>query len=53
MLTPTTARKPYRARGCIDIMSGRLKDWRHVAMRYDRITHTLFSAICLAATVSF
>ncbi|MDP3415946.1 MAG: hypothetical protein Q8S40_08185, partial [Falsiroseomonas sp.] len=31
----------------------RLKDWRRIAMRYDRCTHTFFSAITLAATVTF
>jgi transposase len=34
-------------------MFGRLKDWRHIAMRYDHCAHTFFSAITLAATVSF
>ena len=34
-------------------MFGRIKDWRRIAMRYDRYTHTFFSAICLAATVIF
>ena len=32
---------------------GRLKDWRRVATRYDRCAHTFFSAICIAATVTF
>ena len=30
-----------------------LKDWRRVATRYDRCTHTFFSAICIAAIVIF
>jgi len=34
-------------------MLGRLKDWRRIATRYDRCAHTFFSAICLAATVTF
>ncbi len=34
-------------------MLGRLKDWRRIAMHYDRCTHTFFSAICIAATVIF
>ncbi|MDB5369290.1 MAG: transposase, partial [Roseomonas sp.] len=34
-------------------MFGRLKDWRRIAMRYDRCAHTFFSAICLAATTLF
>jgi transposase len=43
----------YKTRGRIEIMFGRLKDWRRVAMRYDRAAHTFFSAIGVAATVIF
>ena len=43
----------YRQRHKIENMFGRLKDWRRIAMRYDRCAHTFFSAICIAATVSF
>jgi len=43
----------YRQRYKIEIMFGRLKDWRRVAMRYDRCAHTFMSAITLAATVLF
>ena len=43
----------YRTRGRIEMMFGRLKDWRRIAMRYDRAAHTFFSAICIAATVIF
>ena len=34
-------------------MFGRLKDWRRIAMRYDRCAHTFMSAICLAPTILF
>ena len=34
-------------------MFGRLKDWRRIAMRYDRAAHTFVSAIFVAATVIF
>ncbi len=37
----------------IEVMFDRLKDWRRIAMRYDRCAHTFFSAICLAAVVIF
>ena len=37
----------------IEIMFGRLKDWRRVATRYDRCPTVFFSAIALAATVIF
>jgi len=37
----------------VENMFGRLKDWRRIAMRYDRCAHTFFSAILIAATVIF
>jgi putative transposase len=43
----------YRQRHKIENMFGRIKDWRRIAMRYDRCAHTFFSAICIAATVIF
>jgi len=43
----------YRQRHRIENMFGRLKDWRRVATRYDRCAHTFFSAICIAAFVTF
>jgi transposase len=43
----------YRRRHKIEIMFGRIKDWRRVHTRYDRCAHTYFSAICIAATVIF
>jgi putative transposase len=43
----------YIQRHKIEILFGRIKDWRRIAMRYDRCAHTFFSAICLAATVIF
>ena len=43
----------YRKRHKIEIMFGRLKDWRRIHARYDRCAHTFFSAICIAATVIF
>ena len=43
----------YRERHKVEVMFGRLKDWRRVATRYDRCAHTFMSAITLAATVIF
>ena len=43
----------YKQRHKIENMFGRLKDWRRVATRYDRCAHTFFSAICIAATVTY
>jgi len=46
-------KRRYKRRNRIEIMFGRLKDWRRVATRYDRCPTTFFSAITLAATVIF
>jgi len=43
----------YRQRHRIEIMFGRLKDWRRIATHYDRYAHTFLSAITLAATIIF
>jgi len=43
----------YRRRHKIEIMFGRLKDWRRIHTRYDRCAHTFMSAIAIAATVIF
>jgi putative transposase len=43
----------YRQRHRIKNMFGRLKDWRRIAVRYDRCVDSFMSAICLAATVLF
>ena len=43
----------YKQRNLVERMFGRLKDWRRIAMRYDRCAHTFMSAICIAATVIF
>ena len=40
----------YKQRHKIEIMFGRIKDWRRIALR---CAYTFFSAICLAATVIF
>ena len=45
-------KRRYRRCSRIEIMFGRLKDWRRVATRYDRCP-TVFSAVALAATVIF
>ncbi len=43
----------YRERHKVEIMFGRLKDWRRIHTRYDRCAHTFSSAIAIAATVIF
>ena len=42
-----------RRRNRIEIMFGRLKDWRRVATRYDRCSKVFLSAIALAAVVIY
>jgi transposase len=44
-------KRRHRRRNRIEIMFGRLKDWRRVATRYDRCAKTFLSAVALAATV--
>ena len=46
-------KRRYRRRSRIEIMFGRLKEWRRVATRYDRCPTVFLSAIALAATVIF
>jgi len=46
-------KRRYRRRSRIEMMFGRLKDWRRVATRYNRCHTAFFSAIALAATVIF
>jgi hypothetical protein len=41
----------YKRRNRMEIIFGRLKDWRSVATRYDRCLTVLLSAMALAATV--
>lgn len=43
----------YKRRNRIEIMFGRLKDWRRIATRYDRCPKVFLSAIALAAAVIF
>jgi hypothetical protein len=46
-------KRRYRRRNRIEIMFGRLKDWRRIATRYDRCAKTFLPAVALAATVMF
>ena len=43
----------YRQCHKIENMFAKLKDWRRIAIRYDRCAPTFFSAICIAASVAF
>ena len=46
-------KRRYKRRNRIEIMFGRLNDWRRVATRYDRCPIVFLSAIALAATVIY
>ena len=46
-------KRRYKRRNRIEIMFGRLKDWRRVATRYDRYPKVFLLAIALAAIVIY
>lgn len=51
---PDPPRQEYLSRSPrVEIMFGRLKDWRRIHTRYDRCAHTFMSAIALAAIMLF
>jgi len=41
----------YRNRNAIERMFGRLKDFRRIATRYDRLAANFLAAVCLAGDV--
>ncbi len=43
----------YKRRHKVENLFAKLKDWRRIAMRYDRCAHVFKSAIYIAATVIF
>lgn len=43
----------YRERNAIERMFGRLKDFRRIAARYDRLATQYLAAVCIAAIVSY
>lgn len=43
----------YRGRNAIERMFCRLKDWRRIATRYDKLGKNFMTAICLAAAVTW
>jgi transposase len=44
-------RKAYRQRNLIERMFGRLKDFRRIATRYDKLARNFLAGVLLAATV--
>jgi transposase len=49
----TFSRVLYRNRNAIERMFCRLKDFRRIATRYDKLAVNFLAAICIAATVSY
>ncbi|CAM5771688.1 IS5 family transposase [Bosea minatitlanensis] len=45
-------RKRYRARNAIERMFCRLKDFRRIATRYDKLARNYLASLCLAALVA-
>ena len=43
----------YRLRNVVERTFCRLKDWRRIATRYDRIARNFLAAVALAATIIF
>jgi transposase len=43
----------YRDCNAIERMFGRLKDFRRIATRYDRLAVNFLAAVCLAATICY
>ena len=46
-------RKRYRKRNAIERMFCRLKDFRRIATRYDKLARNYLASLCLAALVSY
>lgn len=46
-------KKRYKHRNTVERMFGRIKDWRRVATRYDKLARNFMAAICLAALICF
>jgi transposase len=46
-------RQAYRGRNVIERMFCRMKDWRRIATRYDRLARNFLSAIAIVASVCF
>ena len=47
----TCCKALYKQRHKVENMFAKLKDWRRIAMRYDRCAHAFLSAIQIAAVV--
>lgn len=43
----------YRDRNAVERMFCRIKDFRRIATRYDRLARNFLAAVCIAETVSY
>jgi transposase len=46
-------RKAYKGRNVVERCFCRLKDFRRIATRYDKLAQNYFSALCFAATLAY
>jgi transposase len=46
-------KEAYKARNVVERCFCRLKDFRRIATRYDKLAQNFFSALCLVATVAY
>ena len=46
-------RNAYRARNLVERLWCRLKDWRRIATRYDKLARNYLSGALIAATIAF
>ena len=46
-------RDAYRNRNLVERLWCRLKDWRRIATRYDKLAQNYLSGVLLAATITF
>jgi transposase len=61
VIPPTRSRKTpiaydrdtYRARNLVERLWCRLKDWRRIATRYDKLAANYMAGVFLAATITF
>jgi len=43
----------YKKRNVVERCFGRLKDWRRIATRYDKLAQNFLSALCFVATLAY
>jgi len=46
-------KQAYKGRNVVERCFCRLKDWRRIATRYDKLAQNFFSALCFVAAIAF